>query len=56
MSSDEEQYPLAEKMLPATLFEVLKISNGVLELMSLPNVDDGKPFDIGFIIDNFEGM
>lgn len=53
---DEEQYPLAEKMLPATLFEVLKISNGVLELMSLPNVDDGKPFDIGFIIDNFEGM
>ncbi len=53
---DEEQYSLAEKMLPAVLFEVLKISNGVLEMMSLPNVDDGKPFAVGFIIDNFEGM
>ena len=53
---NEEHYPLAEKMLPTTLFEVLKISNGVLELMSLPNVDDGKPFPIGFIIDNFDGI
>ena len=41
---DEEKYPLAEKMLPAVLFEALKISDGVLELMSHPNVDDGKPF------------
>lgn len=53
---NEEQYPLAKKMLPATLFEVLKISNGILELMSLQNVDDGKPFAVGFIIDNFEDM
>lgn len=53
---DEEQYPLAEKMLPAVLFEVLKISNGVLELMSLPNVDDGKPFAVGFIIEKFESI
>ena len=53
---NEEQYPLAEKMLPTTLFEVLKISNGVLELMSLPNVDDGNPFPIGFIIDSFDGI
>ena len=53
---DEEQYPLAKKMLPATLFEILKISNGILEMMSLPNVDDGKSFEIGFIIDTFEDM
>ena len=53
---DEEQYPHAEKMLPAALFEVLKISNGVLEMMSLPNVDNGKPFSIGFIIESFDGM
>ena len=53
---DEEKYPLAEKMLPAVLFEALKISDGVLELMSHPNVDDGKPFPIGFIIDSFEGI
>ncbi len=53
---NEEQYPLAEKMLPNTLFEVLKISNGVLQLMSLPNVDDGNPFPIGFIIDDFDGI
>jgi hypothetical protein len=52
----KEQYPLAEKMLPAVLFEVLKISNGVLEMMSLPNVDDGKPFSIDYIIDSFEDM
>jgi hypothetical protein len=52
----KEQYPLAEIMLPAVLFEVLKISNGVLEMMSLPNVDDGKPFSIGYIIDSFEDM
>lgn len=53
---DEEQYPLAKKMLPATLFEILKISNGILEMMSLPNVDDGKPFVIDFIIKSFEDM
>lgn len=53
---NEGQYPLAEKMLPNMLFEVLKISNGVLQLMSLPNVDDGNPFPIGFIIDDFDGM
>lgn len=52
----EEHYPLAEKMLPTVLFEVLKISNGVLHLMSLPNVDDGKPFPIGYVIDSFEGI
>ena len=53
---DEERYPLAEKMLPAALFEVLKISNGILELMSLPNVDNGKPFAVGYIIDKYEDM
>ena len=53
---DEERYPLAKKMLPATLFEVLKISNGILELMSLPNVDNGKPFAVGYIIDKYEDM
>jgi hypothetical protein len=53
---DEEKYPLAEKMLPAVLFEALKISDGVIELMPHPNVDDGKPFPIGFIIDSFEGI
>ena len=52
----EEQYPLAEKMLPPVLFEVLKISNGVLTLMALPNVDDGKPFPMGYIIDDFDGI
>ncbi len=25
-------------------------------MMSLPNVDNGKPFSIGFIIENFDGM
>jgi hypothetical protein len=53
---DEEQYPLAEKMLPAALFEILKISNGILEMMSLPNVDNGKPFAVGYIIDKYEDM
>ena len=53
---DEEKYPLAEKMLPTELSEVLKTSNGFLELMSLPDVDDGKPFASDYIIYPFEDM
>ena len=53
---DAAQYDSAKAMLPAELFEVLKISNGVQEMMALPNVDDGKPFAVGYLIESFEGM
>ncbi len=52
----ESQYAKAEALLPADLFELLKISNGVPELMTHPKVDDGEPFVIGSILYAFEDM
>ncbi|MBR5363569.1 MAG: hypothetical protein IK134_09655 [Oscillospiraceae bacterium] len=53
---EEAQYQTAQAMLPADLFELLKISNGVLELMTHPKANDGKPFVIGNILYSFEDM
>ena len=51
---EEIQYSIAKTFLPNDLFELLKISNGVLELMTHPKVNNGKPFVIGSIIYSFE--
>ena len=47
---DKERCCQAEKSLPAELYEILKLSNGIEEMMIHPNVDDGKPFVIGWMI------
>ncbi len=51
---EESQYELSEKMLPEDLFEIIRISNGIYELMTCPNVNDDKPFVMGHIIFPFE--
>lgn len=53
---DAAKYDSAGAMLPAELFEILKISNGVKEMMVLPTANNSEPFAVGFIIESFEGM
>lgn len=53
---DAAQYDAARAFLPAALFEMLKVCNGIEELMSLPNVDDGEPFSVYWILESLEGM
>jgi len=53
---EEPQLSLAETMLPNDLLEILKISNGILELMTHPKVDDGQPFVIGSIVYSFDDI
>jgi hypothetical protein len=53
---EEPQLSLAETMLPNDLLEILKISNGILELMTHPKVDDGQPFVIGSILYSFDDI
>lgn len=48
------QYDYAQSILPADLYEVLKISNGINELMTHPNANNGKPFVMGSIIYSFD--
>ena len=51
---EEPQLSLAKNMLPNDLLELLKISNGILELMTHPKTNDGKPFVIGSILYSFD--
>lgn len=53
---DGSKYHIAERILPVELYELLKISNGVLELMSYPKENAGKPFVISRIIYSFDEM
>ena len=46
----EPQLSYAKTILPSDLLELLRISNGVLELMTHPKANDGKPFVIGSIL------
>ena len=50
----EKDYAEAEKKLPAELFEILKICNGILELMEHPQANDGLPFVSGWILFSFD--
>ena len=47
---NEPQLSYAKTIFPNDLLELLRISNGVLELMTHPKVNDGKPFVIGNIL------
>lgn len=51
---DNKQYNEARKILPVELLEILEISNGINELMTLPDTNDGKPFIIGRILYSFD--
>lgn len=51
---DKKQYSEARKILPVELLEILEISNGINELMTHPNTNNGKPFIIGRIIYSFD--
>lgn len=53
---NEIQYDEAKKILPVELFEILKISNGINELMIHPNANSGKPFVIGSIVYSFDDI
>lgn len=48
------QYDEARKILPDELLEILKISNGINELMIHPDANSGKPFVIGWIVYSFD--
>jgi hypothetical protein len=51
---EEPQLSQAMTMLPNDLLEILKVSNGILELMTHPKANDGKPFVIGSILYPFD--
>lgn len=48
----KKQYDEAEKIIPDELLDILKISNGIKELMTNPN--DRKPLVIGSIVYSFD--
>lgn len=50
---EEQHYEQARAMLPGDLFELLKISDGIHEMMIHPNANNGKPFVIGSIVYSF---
>ena len=50
----EPQLSDAKALLPNDLLELLKASNGVLEMMTHPKANDGKPFVIGSILYSFD--
>lgn len=51
---NKKQYNKARKILPVELLEILEISNGIEELMTLPDVNDGKPFVMYNIVYSFD--
>ena len=50
---EEPQLSLAENILPNDLLEILKISNGILKLMTHPKMNYGKPFVVDSILYSF---
>lgn len=53
---DKEDYEAAAQRLPAELLGILSVSNGIEELMTLPDVNDGAPFPVGYIVDPYQGI
>ncbi len=51
---EKERYDEARSVLPAELFELLKLCDGIDELMVLPNANDGKPFVSDCILYSFD--
>lgn len=51
---NKNQYKNAKKILPVELLEILVISNGINELMTHPNANNGKPFVIDRILYSFD--
>ena len=46
----------AEQQLPAELLSILERSNGIEELLTLPDANDGEPFPVGYIVDPYQGI
>lgn len=51
---NKNQYDEAKTILPDELLAILKISNGINELMIHPNSNSGKPFVIDSIVYSFD--
>jgi hypothetical protein len=52
----EQEYKNAVGTIPDELLEILKVSNGINEVMIHPKVDNGKPFVIGSVVLSLDGM
>ncbi|MGN0638353.1 MAG: hypothetical protein ACI4J0_08270 [Huintestinicola sp.] len=51
---DEKQFDEAQKVIPNELLSILQFSDGIEELMTHPDANDGKPFVIGSIVYSFD--
>ena len=51
---DTSCYEEAGALLPEKLFGLLKCCDGIEELMSLPDIDGGEPFAVGYIVYRYE--